>query len=270
MQKFGRISLKYQHTSMKTISSKQALAVLMVSAALLPLAKSQALFRSIDDEGRWSEQVADQRQRAISNAKMTRARKRAYSRALSVCRLKLSAGEEVDCPDINNLESYKQYLDAVVSEITIEDSVGLHGSAPDPTSITRQLTSTTSYPSALDSEYSVIDERTRDLLRFYTRLGHCPSEAWGRNLPVGFVALCSKVNKEALEKKPKIAAMRRTRHQYLSDLTLPVAHNPEKANFLKRIKNMMVEANTRNRRTDVKPLHGAGREDWIKNPANYE
>ncbi len=77
-------------------------------------------------------------------------RRKAYETVLEKCKAMVTAGKEVDCPDINDVEGMRAFMKDVPASAT----GAVHAAAP--------------------LKLSDIDDRERGLLRWYQRVGVCP------------------------------------------------------------------------------------------------
>lgn len=113
-----------------------------------------AIFRSQDDEGLYW-QGEDIRQDVIDYQSTFRTQRRAYSRAVDRCRDRLRDGEDIECPDFNDPDSYG-----------IDQPV--HAAAPAEEEVRIAPSNSRSYVRQLST-------KDRELLRTYTRAGYCSS-----------------------------------------------------------------------------------------------
>lgn len=134
---------------------------MLVLIAAVPLARTQAIFRSQDQDGRVSENLGDLRQAVHSDAARVHLQRRAYDAAVERCAELIKRGEDVVCPDFNNPASFNTY---VVPEAT-------HPSAPST------------------AQTDTLDNHAKILLRRYTKAGFCPQSLHDFYL-AGFYELC--------------------------------------------------------------------------------
>ena len=110
-----------------------------------------AIFRSLDDDG-MNFHGEDIRPDVIEYQSTFRAQRRAYSRAVERCRDRLREGEDIECPDFNDPETYGVEIEEPVHAAAEEEV----RQAPSSRELVRQLST-----------------EERELLRTYTRAGFC-------------------------------------------------------------------------------------------------
>ncbi len=113
-----------------------------------PTAQLVTLYRSVDDEGKMIQVVEDMHNKALEYKDTFRAQRRAYTRAVERCRDRLRDGEDIECPEFNDIATY---------------DIEVHFAAPEikPSKSTVR-------------DLSVVD---RSVLRSYTRAGFCSKAA---------------------------------------------------------------------------------------------
>ncbi|MFA6259046.1 MAG: hypothetical protein WCX29_00355 [Candidatus Peribacteraceae bacterium] len=143
----------------KTNISRTVVVIVGLLLFGLPVA-SVALLGSVQDLsfGAFSVQ-GEARVRAQTQRSVVRNQRRAYERALDDCRQERKrTGEDIPCPEINDLESYRAFIDDP-----------LHGAAP---------------LAAVPDAYSELDPREQAILEQYIALGRCPASLAVRGLYV--------------------------------------------------------------------------------------
>ena len=213
---------------------------------VIPLASTQARFRSIDDEGRFVEKTIDLHKRAITDQSANfRYRRRAYSRAMVEFRKRRQAGEkDLTPPDINNIESYEKYL----TKIEHDASGGrLRSAAPVKQEITPKRSQVREHPILnTRTAHEAIGRRERVLLQFYRDAGYCPDPV-ASALPAVFNQLCERIVEEK-KASPKLGI--------LSDLARIKMRNAAPPATVKLRLKMIEEANDRStRRQDLLPTN---------------
>ncbi|PIQ76028.1 hypothetical protein COU78_03640 [Candidatus Peregrinibacteria bacterium CG10_big_fil_rev_8_21_14_0_10_49_24] len=156
---------------MKTAVSPRVFAVAILGMMTVPVASQNilgqvvtnderyAIFRSQDDDGRLMH-GEDIRKDVAAYKSTLKAQKRAYTRAVERCRDRLRDGEEIECPDFNDTDSYDFTAPAT------------HAAAPEPAA--EDSEEARSAPNV--SSRSVVRQLTtaeREQLRTYTRAGYC-------------------------------------------------------------------------------------------------
>lgn len=156
---------------MKTPVSPRVLAVALLGMMTVPVASQNLLgqvvvsderysiFRSQDDEGRLF-QGEDIREDVIEHRASFRAQRRAYSRAIERCRDRLRDGEDIECPDFNDADSYQEDF--------------IHAAAPEP--VAKEAVEARPAPSMRATARSTVRQLStseREQLRTYTRAGYC-------------------------------------------------------------------------------------------------
>lgn len=150
---------------MKNCRSARVLTAALLGVMIVPIATQDvlqgsivreegnyAIFRSIDDDG-MNFNGEDIRQDVLNYQTTLRAQRRAYTRAVERCRDRRRDGEDIECPEFNDPDSYGVEVEEPVHAAAKEPEVR---SAPSSRTLIRKLS---------NSE--------RELLRTYTRAGFC-------------------------------------------------------------------------------------------------
>ena len=143
---------------------------MLVAVVALPFT-SQAMFRSVDQDGNhmFEQQVPDLIKIAKADRSVQSERRHNFYRAMELYRDRTKNGEEnLLVPDINNASSVQFYLDAAAK--TEEASSG-HAAAEDPKVALKDISST-----------------DRTLLRQFEHTGNCPTSL--KSYIPGFYELC--------------------------------------------------------------------------------
>jgi hypothetical protein len=154
---------------MKTPVSPRVLAVALLGMMTVPVASQNLLgqvvvsderysiFRSQDDEGLYF-QGEDIREDVRTHRDSFRAQRRAYTRAVERCRDRLREGEDIECPDFNDTDTYEEEV--------------IHAAAPEPKPVI-EARPAPSMRAAARSTVRQLSTPEREQLRTYTRAGYC-------------------------------------------------------------------------------------------------
>ncbi|MDA1208584.1 MAG: hypothetical protein O2904_00955 [bacterium] len=169
------------------------LTALLVGIALVPvatqsfidgpdhkLAELVSLFRSTDDDGRYFESAPDIRAYANANRDAFRTQRRAYTRAVDRCRDRLRDGEEIECPDFNNLDTYieKQNAKAAAPQEKIQDTkIPSDAKAMDGTQDANEEEVVEFEEEEVNTDIIELSTIERKMLRSYVRAGFCSERA---------------------------------------------------------------------------------------------